>query len=101
MLIGGFVSLLAALAVAVAVWQAWGSVGIILGPRRTIGVVVCSIIGGLLAISAGIWALTAVNRLSGSNATKCILGYLMDALALAIIGAFVIIIYYLRAVVVS
>ena len=99
MLIGGVLSLLAALAVAVAVRQAWGSIGIQLGPKRTIGVVVCSVIGVLLAVYTGIWALTSVNRLSGSNAIKCVLGYLMDALALAIIVAFVIIIYFLRAAV--
>ena len=101
MLFSGIVSLLAALAVAGAVWQAWGSVGVILGTGRIIGIVICSVIGVLLAGSTGIWALTAINRLTGRNALKCVLGYLLDALALAIIGAFVIIVYYLRAIVVS
>lgn len=100
MLVSGFVSLLAALAVAWAVWKAWGGIGVLMGPRRTAGVIICSIVGVLLAGSSGIWALTAVNRLSGRNALKCVLGYLLDASALAIIGAFVMIIYYLKAAVV-
>ena len=99
MLISGAVSLLAALAVAVAVWQSWKDIGVLLGPRRTAGVIICSVIGVLLAGSSGIWALTAINRLTGRNALKCVLGYLLDASALAIIVAFVIIIYYLRAIV--
>ena len=101
MLISGLVSLLAALAVAVAVWQKWEDTGVTLGPRRFPAVVACSIFGILLACSSGIWALVSVNRLSGPNAVKCILGYLMDALALGIIAAFVIIAHYLRAVVLS
>ena len=101
MLVGGIVSLLAALAVAVAVWQEWGSFGVVLGPKRFAGVVICSIIGILLAASSGIWALTAVDRLAGRNALKCVMGYLLDALALAIIVAFAIIIHYLRAAVIS
>ena len=98
MLISGIVSLLAALAVAVAIWQQWDEAGVMLGPRRLIGVIVCSVIGVLLACSTGIWALLAVNKLEGRNALKCTLGYLLDALALAIILAFVIIAYFLKAV---
>jgi len=94
---GGAVSLLAALAVAGAVWQAWGEIGIIMGPRRSVGVWICSLVGILVAASTGIWALTMVNRLSGSSAVKCILGYLLDASALAIIGTFLIILRNLRA----
>ena len=101
MLIGGVVSLLAALAMAVAIWQRWNDTGILLGPKSLIGVIVCSVVGVLLAVSTGIWALTAVNQLTGRNAMKCILGYLMDASALAIIGAFGFIAHFLRAVAVS
>ena len=101
MLISGILSLLAALAVAVAVWQAWEDIGVLMGQRRTAGVIICSVVGVLLATSTGIWALTVVNRLTGRNALKCVLGYLLDASALAIIGAFVIIVYYLRAIVVT
>ncbi len=100
MLISGAVSLLAALAVAVAVWQSWEDIGILLGPRRTVGVIICSVVGVLLAGSSGIWALTAVNRLTGRNALKCVLGYLLDASALAIILAFAIITIKLKAIVV-
>ena len=99
MLISGLISLLAALAVAVAVWQSWSDIGVLLGPRRLIGVIVCSVVGILLAGSTGIWALIAVNQLSGPNALKCTIGYLLDALALAIIAAFVIVAFFLRAVV--
>ena len=101
MLISGIVSLLAALAVAVVIWQRWQDIGVILGPRSFPAVVVCSVVGVLLAGSSGIWALMSVNRLSGPNAVKCIVGYLMDALALGIIAAFIIIAYYLKAVVLS
>ena len=101
MLISGILSLLAALAMAVAIWQRWYDTGILLGLRSLIGVIVCSVVGVLLAASTGIWALTMVNRLTGRNALKCVLGYLLDASALAIIGAFVIIVYYLRAIVVA
>ena len=100
MLISGIVSLLAALAMAVAVWQRWDETGVRLGPKSLIGVIVCSVVGVLLAGSTGIWALLTVNKLEGRNATKCTAGYLLDALALAIIIAFVIIAYYLRAVIV-
>ena len=100
MLISGIVSLLAALAVAVAVWQRWDDTGVVLGTRRIVGIVICSVVGLLLAGSTGIWALLTVNKLEGRNATKCTAGYLLDALALAIIIAFVIIAYYLRAVIV-
>ena len=94
---GGAASLLAALAVAGAIWQAWGEIGIIMGPRRSAGVMLCALVGILLSVGTGIWALTMVNRLSGSSAVKCILGYLLDASALAIIGTFLVILYYLRA----
>ena len=57
----------------------------------------CSVVGVLVSASTGIWALTIVNKLSGRNAVKCILGYLMDASALAIIGTFLIILRNLRA----
>ena len=98
MLISGIVSLLAALAVAVAVWQEWSDVGVLLGPKRLVGVIVCSVVGILLAGSTGIWALIAVNRLSGRNALKCTIGCLLDALALAIIVAFFIVAFSLKAV---
>jgi len=100
MFISSIVSLLAALAVAVAIWQAWSDVGVLLGPKRLVGVIVCSVVGILLAGSTGIWALLAVNKLSGRAALKCTIGYLLDALALAIIVAFVIIAFSLKAVVV-
>ena len=98
MFFSGVLSLLAASAVAVAVWQVWVDIGVMLGPRRRAGVVICSIIGVLLACSSAIWALTVVNRLTGRNLLKCVLGYLLDAVALAVILAFVIIAYYLRNV---
>ena len=97
MFVSGIISLLAALAVAAAIWQAWSDVGVRMGPRRFPAVVIGSVIGILLACSSGIWALTAVNRLTGNNALKCVLGYLLDALALAIIGAFVVIAVSLKA----
>ena len=100
MFISGIVSLLAALAVAVAVWQAWSDVGVLLGPKRLAGVVVCSVVGILLAGGTGIWALIAVDKLSGRDALKCTLGYLLDALALAIIIAFVIVAFSLKAVII-
>ena len=99
MFVSGVLSLLAALAVAAAIWQRWSDVGVLLGPRSFPAVVLGSVVGILLACSSGIWALTFVNRLSGHNAIKCILGYLLGALALAIIGAFLVIAVSLKAVV--
>ena len=95
MLVCGVLSLLAALAVAAMVWTAWREVGVEMGPNRTLAVAVGSIVGVLLAGGTGIWALTAVNRLSGPDATKCIAGYVLNAIALAIIGAFALINFYL------
>lgn len=94
-LVSGSVSLLAALAAAAAVWQAWGDIGVVMGPNRTLAITVCEILGTLLAVSTGIWAVVLVNRLTGRNALKCVLGYFLDAVALAIIGACVLIVFYL------
>ena len=95
MLVCGVISFLIALAVAVMAWTVWHEVGVEMGPTRTLAVTVGSIVGVLLAGGTGIWALTAVNRFSGRDAIKCIAGYVLNAIALAIIGAFAIIIFYL------
>ena len=97
----GVVSFLAALAVAWVVSRSWKDIGVLMGPRSMAGFIICSIVGVLLAGSSGIWSLTVVNRLTGRNALKCVLGYLLDASALAIIVAFVIIFHYLKALVVT
>ena len=91
MLLAGIMSFAAALLVAVTVLLYWQEAGLVMG-RSLIVVVVVAALGIVLAMAAGIWSLSAINRFEGSNALKCTVGYLLDAGALAVIGAFLLII---------
>ncbi len=97
MLIGGILSLLGSLVVATVVWLRWGEVGVIIGPRTRIGLVIVSIATIVLAVATGIWALRQINSLTGPSAVKCTIASLLNALALAILMAFLMVAYFLLA----
>ncbi len=94
MLVGGILSLLGSLAVAVFVWSRWGELGVVIGPNGWIGIVIVSVGTVALAVASGIWALRKINNLSGSDSVKCTIGCVLDALALAVLMAFVMVAYY-------
>lgn len=95
MLTGGILVFLDALGVAVLVMTHWKDTGVIMG--RSLPVALVASAGGIaLATACGIWSLAAVNRFEGKSSTKCTIGYLLDAAALAILGAFLLIIMSLR-----
>ena len=98
MFLCGVFSFLASLAVAGAVWRGWKELGVDLGPKSLVGVIICSLVGFLLAIGSGLWALASVQKLEGRNALKCTIGYLLDAVALSLLMAFIAIAYFLQAV---
>ena len=99
MLIGGVLSLLGSLVVAAFIWRRWGEHGVILGPRGWASVVIVSLGTAALAAAGGIWALRQINSLTGPTAVKCTVACLLDAVALAILMAFVIVAYYLKVAV--
>lgn len=90
MLLGGILSFAAALLVALAVLTHWVPGGVKMGRMLPITLLIAG--GGIVvAMADGIWSLSAINRFEGSNALKCTVGYLLDAGALAVIGAFLVI----------
>ncbi len=97
MLIGGILSLLGSLVVATFVWRRWGELGVLLGPRGWIGLAIISIGTIVLALATGIWALHQINSLTGPSAVKCTIASLLNALALAILMAFVMVAYFLSS----
>ena len=99
MLIGGIIALLGSLAVAAVIWQRWDDLGVHLGPRSLPAVIISSLVTVILAVASGSWALYKINSLTGSTAVKCIVACLLDALALAILVAFVIVTYCQKAVI--
>lgn len=96
MLIAGVLSLLGSLTVAVVIWKRWGDIGVLLGPRAWAGVVIVSLVTIVLAAASGIWALRQINSLTGPTAVKCTIACLIDAVALAILMAFLITAFYLN-----
>ena len=96
MLIGGILSLLGSLVVATFVWRRWGELGVIIGSRGWIGVAIISIATIVLAVATGIWALHQINSLTGPRSIKCTIASLLNALALAILMAFLMVAYFLR-----
>ena len=96
MLIGGVLSVLGSLAVAAFVWRRWTELGVLLGLRGWAGIIIVSIVTTVLATGTGIWALHQINSLTGPSAVKCTIAYLLDALALAILMAFVMVAYFLK-----
>ncbi len=97
MLVGGIAALLGSSAVAVFVWRRWGELGVIIGPRGWTALIPISLVTAALAVASGSWALYKINSLTGSTAVKCIVACLLDALALALLMAFVIVTYYQKA----
>ena len=89
-LVGGIAPMVLALAVAGLIMTHWNEAGIVMG-RSVIVTLVLAVVGVFVAVPNAIWALSRVNRLSGSNSVKCITGYLLNAGTLAIIGAFILI----------
>ena len=96
MLLGSVLSLLGSLAVATVIWQRWSEIGVRLGTRSLPTVIIVSIITTVLAVGTGIWALRQINSLTGPTAVKCAIAYLLDAVALAILMAFLIVAYFLN-----
>ena len=94
-LVAGILSLLGSLVIAAFVWCRWTILGVIVGPRGWTGIVIISISTTALAAASGIWALRKINSLSGSNSVKCTIGCVLDALALAVLMAFVTAAYFL------
>ena len=99
MLIGGIAALLGSLAVAAFVWRRWDELGVLIGPRGWKALIPISLVAAALAVASGSWALYKINSLTGSTAVKCIVACLLDALALAILVAFVIVTYCQKAVI--
>ena len=98
MLLCGIVAVLGALAVSVVIFQRWDELGVRLGSKSLVGIILCSVVGFLLAGGSGIWALLSVDKLEGFNSLKCTVAFLLDAVALALLMAFIAIAYYLRPV---
>ena len=95
MIVAGILSLLGSLAVAVFVCLRWNELGVIIGPNGWIGIVIVSVGTVALAVASSIWALRQINNLSGSDSVKCTIGCVLDALALAVLMAFVMVAYFL------
>ncbi len=91
MLLGGVLSFIGALLVAGFVWQRWGELGVMIGPNGWVGLIVVSLLSFALAAAVGIGALIHVDKLEGSSAFKCIVGFLLSALAAALLIAFLLI----------
>ncbi len=96
MLLGGILSLLGSLVVATFIWWRWDELGLLIGPTGWIGLAIVSIGTIILALATGLWALHQINSLSGPSSVKCTIACLLDALALAILMAFVMVAYFLR-----
>ena len=99
MLIGGITSLLGSLVVAALIWQRWDDIGVHLGPKSLPAVIIGSLVTTILAVASGSWALYKINSLTGPTAVKCIIACLIDALALAILIAFLMVVYHLKVIV--
>ena len=99
MLISGIIALLGSLAIAAFVWRRWDELGVTIGPRGWPAVIIISLVTTVLAVASGSWALYKINSLTGPSATKCTVACLIDALALAILMAFLLVAYYQKAVV--
>ena len=100
MLIGSIIALLGSLAVAAIIWQRWGDIGVHLGRTRSLpAVIIGSLVTVILAVASGSWALYKINSLTGPTAVKCTIACLIDALALAILIAFLMVIYHLKVIV--
>ncbi len=84
-------AVLSSLAVAGFVWWRWDDLGVVIGPNGWLGIAVASLVTVVLACGSGIWALREMNKLRGRNSLKCTVCCLLDALALAILMAFVIV----------
>lgn len=97
MLVGGILSLLGALVIAIFVWKRWDELGVVIGPRGWVGIIIASLVTAALAIASSSWGLYKINSLTGPNGTKCTVATIISAIALAIVLAFVIVTYYLRA----
>ncbi len=97
MLVGGILSLLGALVVAAFIWLRWDNeLGVFLSPRGWAGIIIVSLGTTVLAVGTGIWALHQINSLSGPSSVKCTIAALIDAVALAILMAFVMVAYFLK-----
>ena len=94
MIVAGVLSLLGSLVVAVFVWRRWNELGVQIGTNGWIAIAINSVGTVALAVASGIWALRKINSLSGSDSVKCIIGFMLDALALAVFMAFVMVAYY-------
>ncbi len=97
MLIGAVLSLLGSLVVAAFIWRRWGELGVLIGPTGWTSVVIVSLLTTALAAASGIWALREIPSLTGPTAVKCAVACLLDAVAMAILMAFVIVAFYLKA----
>ena len=97
MLVGGILSLLGSLVLATFVWLRWGELGVVLGPRGWLGLAIVSSGTIVLALGTGIWALREINSLTGPSSVKCTIAFLLDAVALAILMAFMMVAYFLNA----
>ncbi len=96
MLVGGILSLLGALVVATVIWQRWYELGVHLGTKSLPAVIIVSLGTTVLAVGTGIWALREINSLSGPSSVKCTIAALINAVALAILMAFVMVAYFLK-----
>ena len=61
-------------------------------------VIIGSTVAIVLAVASGIWGLYKINSLTGPSSVKCIVACLLNALALAVLMAFVIVAYFLNVV---
>ncbi len=95
-LVASILSLLGSLVIAAFVWRRWDELGVIVGPKGWAAIVIISVGTVVLTAVSGIWALREINTLSGSNSVKCTIGCVLDALALAVLMAFVMVAYFLR-----
>ena len=97
MLLGGVLSLAAAALIAGFVWRRWGELGVRIGPNGWIALIVVSLLSFALAAAVGIGALIHVNKLEGSSAFKCIVGFLLSAVAVGLLIGFLLIAHSLAA----
>ena len=91
MLLGGLLSFIGASLIAGFIWRRWGELGVIIGPNGWVALTIVSLLSFALAAAVGIGALIHVNKLEGGNAFRCTLGYLLAAVAVALLMAFLLI----------
>ena len=92
----GGAAVLASLVVAGFIWMRWHEGDVIIGSRGWLAIGLASLMIIVLSCGSGIWALREINKLRGSNSVKCIVCCLLDAVALAILVAFVIAAHFLK-----